>query len=66
MVSVRENGNAPADDSHHDYDAEHSYHNGDVDTCPKDNPLPLFSNSLLSMVPDCESEENGIKEERLR
>lgn len=66
MVAVRENGNAPDDDSQHDYDAEHSYHNGDEDLCPDDNPLPPLSTSLFSVVPDCESEANVIKEERLR
>lgn len=66
MVVVRENDNAPADDSQHDYDVEHSDHDGDVDLCPNDNALPPLSTSLFSVVPDCESEENGIKEERLR
>lgn len=61
IIAVCENGNAPADDSDHDYDAE-PYQNGDME----DNPLPPLSTSLFSVVPDCESEENGIKEERLR
>lgn len=65
MVVVRENDNAPADDSQHDYDV-HSDHDGDVDLCPNDNALPPLSTSLFSVVPDCESEENGIKEGRLR
>lgn len=66
MVVVRENDNAQADDSQHDYDVEHSDHDGNVDLCPNDNALPPLSTSLFSLVPDCESEENGIKEERLR